>query len=173
MVKAELPDTRPKLSPAEFHAIVGEINSGDLARLDEFRAALADFPGFVEGSGCPARALTDRLIKRYSKNAGVQEAARRKLRSLRRELHGPNPTPLERLLVERAILCWFEANTYDAINEASPKAALPVRRFLLQKSESAHRRFLSAVRTLATVRKLALPAVQINVGANQVNMTGG
>jgi integrase len=33
-----------------------------------------------------------------------------------------------------------------------------------------HARFLSALRTRAQVRKLALPALQVNIGANQVNM---
>jgi hypothetical protein len=35
--------------------------------------------------------------------------------------------------------------------------------------DRAHRRFLSAVKTLAAVRRLARPAVQINVARQQVN----
>jgi hypothetical protein len=31
-------------------------------------------------------------------------------------------------------------------------------------------RFLSAIRTLAQVRKLALPTLQVNIGQNQVNV---
>ena len=34
----------------------------------------------------------------------------------------------------------------------------------------AHSRFLSAVRTLAQVRKLALPTLQLNIARNQVNV---
>jgi hypothetical protein len=39
-----------------------------------------------------------------------------------------------------------------------------------RRIDAAHSRFLSAVKTLATVRKLALPALQVNIGANQVNV---
>jgi hypothetical protein len=43
--------------------------------------------------------------------------------------------------------------------------------FQLRQIESAHKRFLSAVATLARVRKLALPALQVNIGTNQVNVS--
>jgi hypothetical protein len=38
-----------------------------------------------------------------------------------------------------------------------------------RRMDRAHRRFLNTVKTLATVRRLALPAVQINVARQQVN----
>ncbi len=41
--------------------------------------------------------------------------------------------------------------------------------YAMRRADAAHRRYLSTLRTLATVRKLALPALlQVNVG-NQVN----
>ena len=43
--------------------------------------------------------------------------------------------------------------------------------FQYRKIDRAHARFLSAVRTLAQVRKLGLPTLQVNIGANQVNVT--
>jgi hypothetical protein len=39
-----------------------------------------------------------------------------------------------------------------------------------RRIDAAHARFLSAVKTLATIRKLALPALQVNIGKNQVNL---
>ena len=40
-----------------------------------------------------------------------------------------------------------------------------------QKSiDRAHRRYLSAIKTLATVRKLALPVLQVNIAKKQVNV---
>jgi hypothetical protein len=38
-----------------------------------------------------------------------------------------------------------------------------------RRIDRAHRRFLSTLKTLATVRRLALPALQINVAGQQVN----
>ena len=38
-----------------------------------------------------------------------------------------------------------------------------------RRMDRAHRRFLSTLKTLAAVRRLALPAVQINLARQQVN----
>jgi hypothetical protein len=38
-----------------------------------------------------------------------------------------------------------------------------------RRMDRAHRQFLSTIKTLATVRRLAIPAVQINVARRQVN----
>ena len=42
-----------------------------------------------------------------------------------------------------------------------------------QRIDKAHARFLSSLRTLAQVRKLALPALQVNIAKSQVNVAGG
>jgi len=39
-----------------------------------------------------------------------------------------------------------------------------------RKIDKAHARFLSSLRTLAQVRKLALPTLQVNIARNQVNV---
>jgi hypothetical protein len=37
---------------------------------------------------------------------------------------------------------------------------------------AAHKRYLSAIQTLATVRKLVLPVFQVNIARKQVNVAG-
>jgi len=45
---------------------------------------------------------------------------------------------------------------------------------VVQDAERAQRQYLAAIRTLATIRRLQLPeAIQVNIGAKQVNVTGG
>jgi hypothetical protein len=39
--------------------------------------------------------------------------------------------------------------------------------------DRAHRRYLSALKTLATVRRLLVPAVQVNIADKQVNVASG
>jgi hypothetical protein len=41
-----------------------------------------------------------------------------------------------------------------------------------RRMDAAHRRFLAALEALATVRRLTLPALQINVARRQVNVAG-
>jgi len=38
--------------------------------------------------------------------------------------------------------------------------------------DHAHRRYLSALKTLALVRKLAVPVLQVNIARKQVNVAG-
>ena len=47
------------------------------------------------------------------------DALLRKLESLRRELGGPDPTPLERLLVDRVVTMWFHLHKLEADHVAS------------------------------------------------------
>jgi hypothetical protein len=124
----------------------------------------------VETAGSPAHHLTDTLVEKYSTNPIVQEAVRRKLVAVKSELAGPDPTPLEQLLAERASICWLQVNRYENGYELAEEMTIRQAEFHQNKIDAAHRRFLSTVRTLAQIRKLGLPAVQINVGTNQVNV---
>jgi hypothetical protein len=42
--------------------------------------------------------------------------------------------------------------------------------YWMRRINGAHKRFLSAVKTLATVTRLALPALQVNIARKQVNV---
>jgi len=74
------------------------------------------------------------------------------------------------LLAERAAFCWFTVNTHETLFHRSKDLTIRQAEFHVRKIESAHKRFLAAVATLARVRKLALPALQVNIGTNQVNV---
>ena len=41
-----------------------------------------------------------------------------------------------------------------------------------KQQERAHRRYLSAIRTLAQVRRLLVPAMQVNIAERQLNVLG-
>ena len=77
------------------------------------------------------------------------EAAEATMDQLRTELEGANPTPMERLLAERAIFCWFTVNIYEMIFNESKDLTTRQAELHLRRIDSAHRRFLSAVATLA------------------------
>ena len=104
-------------------------------------------------------------------NVAMQEGLTKKMAEMRAELAGPDPSPLERQLVDRIALCWL------AVHDAELRAALltdlaPDQRDYWQRRIShAHKRHLSAIKTLATVRKMAVPVIigQINVAERQVN----
>lgn len=81
----------------------------------------------------------------------------------------PKPTPLERLLVERVVTCWLQL--HDAQLRFIQAESMPIARaeYLQRSLDRYHRRYLSALKMLAVVRRLALPALQVNIAAKQVN----
>ena len=92
------------------------------------------------------------------------------------DLLGPGPTPVERLLVEQVVTCWVESSMVDQVatdrlheGESTPAQL----EFYHRWQGRAQRRFLSACKTLAQVRKLLGINVQINIAEKQINVQGG
>ena len=69
----------------------------------------------------------------------------------------------------RAAICWWQVNRFEHYSADAEDISIRQAEFNQRRIDAAHNRFLSALRTLAAVRKLALPALQVNIGANQVN----
>jgi hypothetical protein len=105
------------------------------------------------------------------KDVAFREAVIRKLELLRAELLGANPTPVERILVERVLACWLQVQAAELRAAQSTDTYLKQLDFQQRRMDATNRRFLSAVKTLALVRKLALPILQVNIAKKQVNVT--
>jgi hypothetical protein len=113
----------------------------------------------------------------------IKEALEAKAEAMRTEIAGEDPTPLELLLASDITNLWLVVEMLGAFyagqfqrrerkGEREHKGAtVSGIGFLLKMQESAHRRYLAAVRELAHVRKLqaGAPAVQVNT---QVNILG-
>ncbi len=145
--------------------------AGDPAVLPQIREVLAS-PEVVDLLGNLARRVERGLVDTVSGgNLAVREGLTKKLAEMRADLNGPEPTPLERQLVDRVVVCWL------AVHDAELRAAVlatiaPNQVDAWQKRiDAAHKRHLSAVKALATVRKLAVPVIigQLNIATRQVN----
>ncbi len=60
----------------------------------------------------------------------------------------------------------------EGIYDRTPGLSIRQAQWHERKIDHCHRRYLSTLRTLATVRKLGVPAVQINMAHQQVNVGG-
>jgi hypothetical protein len=76
------------------------------------------------------------------------------------------------LLVERVAICWLTVHVYEARYANAEGLTLRQAEFHERRIDAAQSRFLTAVKTLARIRKLALPALQVNIGESQVNVWG-
>jgi hypothetical protein len=107
----------------------------------------------------------------------IKEAVEAKAEAMRSEIAGENPTPLELLLAEDVTNEWLVQEMLGAFyagqfqRREHKGATVSGIAFLLKMQESAHRRYLAAIRELARVRKLqaGAPALQVNT---QINILG-
>lgn len=99
----------------------------------------------------------------------------RKVDTLRCEISGPNPSVLERLLAVRIAITWLSLTVTEGTYQQALEQGLSQAddAFHQQRIERAQRRYLTAIKALAQVRKLGVPAVQVNIGEKQVNVARG
>jgi len=87
------------------------------------------------------------------------------------DIAGPSPSPVERILAECAATSWFAYRLHEARYAASATSegamTLAQSEHAQRRMDRAHRRLLSTLKTLANVRRLAVPALQINVAHRQ------
>jgi hypothetical protein len=88
-------------------------------------------------------------------NLMLAESLERKATALRRELARPDASPLEGLLADRVVACWMQTAYWDAMQTREFDNA--GRDAIRRHQDSAHRRFETATKNLATVRKLLAP----------------
>src|SRR5262245_40894727 len=116
--------TSPK-KPDELLALMDRAQTGDKTALPALRELLKD-PAVVDALGGDlAKQAQLTLINKFSgQNLVFRESLTRKLDLLRDELAGPNPTPLERLLVERIVACWLHLHRLETIYAARESMSL-------------------------------------------------
>ena len=152
------PDAAPQAELQRLAVVVDRARRGDTTALPELRAALAAHPQlWRECSQLAAVAERAWLELICGPDLLLHEALRRRLAALRCELSGPEPSPLERLLVEQLVGCWLQSQFSAAAAAQLKDAPLAQARFAEERQCRAQRRFLQATVTLATVRRL-LPA---------------
>jgi len=143
---------------------------GDQTVLLQLKAAFDSNPEFIAMFGDLARHAEECLLSLMATNDLLaKEAIRRRLHEVRQQLNGTSA--LEKLLVDRIAISWLEvyhcdielAGLQQAKQGSTPAATASERRL-----NSAHLRFLAAIRSLVTAQKLLRPAlspIQIAVSA--------
>jgi hypothetical protein len=114
--------------------------------------------------------LIEKITK--EKDLASKEMMSFQLESMREEVAGSSPSPLERLLAERVVACWLQVQLFEGLYVQNiGNLTLKQADYYQKRLDRAHRRHLSAIKTLAQIRKLG-PAVQINIAEKQINTAG-
>ena len=156
---------------AEVKKLLRKAEKGDKAVLPALQIWMDRTPGYWETVGDLAQTARQSLIQTISgdTNLVIQEAHARKYAALTAELAGPQPSPLERLLVECIALCWLHLYYTEALYAQNiHNLSLRQAEYYEQRLSKAQARYLAAIRTLAHIRRLGVPAVQVNIGQQQV-----
>jgi len=147
----------------ELEELSSKAEGGDKDARRELRLALRESSPRVVAR-CSDFAGNFRRILAKTASAGdtlLQEALEARLEGMQEEIGGPNPSPLEILLTERVVSCWMLVELLEALNSAyyvrdTGGKRVDVRYFLqmVKVLDSAYRRYLASIQTLARVRKL-------------------
>jgi hypothetical protein len=158
-------ETKTPARPATLARLKTRAGEGDEEALRELLDRFKDDPrGFVEFSDGDLAILVEKCtLGKMLENAHVtRQGVRVRMAEIRRDLEGPAPSPLERLLVERVALSWLDLHLAELNAICIDKPGLKLAESLARRRDRASRRYLAALKTLAAVRKLALPDIRIN-----------
>ena len=179
-IKAHETDEQGTITPArrrelldELQGYIAKAQEGDEEALSKIRQVLKEAPRLAQIFMDLADVFESSLVKRVAGNDPLtQEVISPQLEIMRKELAGPNVSPLERLLAERIVACWLQLQYADAIYaEKMDNLTMAQSEYHQRKLDRLHRRYLSSIKALAQIRKLG-PAVQINIADKQVNTAG-
>jgi hypothetical protein len=140
---------------AEIKTVADKAERGDVSVLPRLRELLAQYPALWRHYGDLAAQAEMAWVTRaagpdlYLRECLLQQAA-----ALRAELAGPTPSPIERLLVERAVACWLQLQYFSAaeaqVHGESPKLTM----YRARRHEQAQRMYLTALAAMTTLRRL-------------------
>jgi len=137
-----------------FDRLVRKANEGNQGAQGLLRKVLDACPEIWQPAGDLAEHAELSLIRLIAKEEWLlTESIRRKAEHMRKELAGPNPTPLEAMAIERVVACWLQLQYVDSLC-AQANGELPRAKFWLKQQGQAHRQHLSAVKSLTMIRAL-------------------
>ena len=145
----------PAPTPEEVADLVARARQGDEEVLPRLRAFLDAHPAAWRQCGDLARHALDAWITLVAgPDLVARESFARKAAELTAELAGPDPTPVEKLLVERVVACWLQLHHADAAGAHAGDLSLRQAAFAQKRQDAAHRRYMTALAALATLRRL-------------------
>ncbi|MBX7106180.1 MAG: hypothetical protein K1X57_19020 [Gemmataceae bacterium] len=147
-------------------------NEGDAAALESIREMVQSAPSLMKVIDLAAVARGQLVKKAVGDDVTACESLLHFLEVMRAELAGPNPVALERLLADRIVSAWLYLHYLEAMAVPAELKGMRVASHCQKQIDRAQGRYLAAIRSLASVRKLAGLCLQVNIADRQVNFAG-
>lgn len=165
--------TPKHLDSTDIDALTQRAEQGDRAALKELRALVRDEPAIWQQLGNSSKHLEKLWTEKLARdNPLLTESIKKYVDELRKEIEGPDPTPLEGLLVDRIVVCWLEVHQSEWQLATATDVTTAHISYLDRRLDRAQRRYLQAIKALAQVRKLLGSTTQINIAEQQINIAG-
>ena len=148
----------PEVKQQAFERICQRANKGNARAREVLKKRLDHHPELVSGVGSLARAAELEIIKVATCDEWfVGEAVKREMARMRRDLAGPNPTPLETMAVERVVATWLMLQ-YTEMRFLQAQKDLGWARYWLRRQEQADKLYRAAIGSLVLIRDMLPPA---------------
>ena len=144
--------------------------------LNEIRKLLIDHPEFCKAIFGTVEVVQTEIIRTMI--GGEQEvptvALEEYILSVRDEMGYHSAPIMEKLLIENIITCWLRMQHYEQQLAFRMKGSysLTILEFWERRLSVSQRRYLAACESLVKIRKMAIPALQFNIGDQQINVAG-
>lgn len=158
----------------ELRALVDRVNKKkpDAADVRALRAFFDEHPQIWRITGDLAEQANLNMIETMQAPKSMKESLIVGLSAMAAELTQPGDGALERLIIGQIVGCWLRLSFVEyAYGRGTAEGNFNMAQgaYWEKRVSAAQRRYLRAVESLARVRRLRLPAVQVNIGAQQVN----
>ena len=138
----------------------------------ELERILRDVPAVWTFAGDVMNHTALGMIAQLEGTYALKASLRTGWEQMQRDLARPSDGPLERLLIQQIVLAWLKL-AYTEYHHRhylmNGNTTIKQADFWERRLSAAQRRYLRASETLARVRRLQLPAVQVNIAEQQVN----
>ena len=168
--KAEIEQRRETLT--RLRDLLKQTEKDDEKAVRAIREILDETPDLAWRSRNIGKMAERLLINEMTreKDLVAKEMIGHQLESMRSEIAGDDPSALELLLTERIVATWLQVQVFESHYASGlGKHTLAQGTYYQKRLDRAHRNHLSAIRTLAQIRKIGPAAVQINIAQKQIN----
>jgi len=143
---------------AQLKSLRAIAEKGDLSALPRLRAFLDEHPEIWQQIGDLGQHVRESLLELAGGNdLAAAESIRRKMGDLNAELIGESTSPTVRLLAEQCVICWVQVNLAE-LAMISKELNGGQRGYDVQRRfDAIQGRYLRALKTLVTVRRLLEP----------------
>lgn len=143
---------------AELRSLVVRAKKGDRTALPRLREYLDINPCLWQRPGNIALQAQVGWIKLIAGNdLHFQECLARKINALKQEWAGDSPSPVEVVLVERAVSAWLRLYYFEACEAQHDEQSIRWAEFRFKQQVHAERQFRAAEDALEAVRKASRP----------------